>query len=447
MANILFICNLFGPANKMSAIRPTKLAKYISRHNNVAIDVVAQHESIDIANDVVLESDIKRSNLSIYYVSDGRITKLFHHLIKRKEISNNKKNDSSKSDYKIANNKKKKTHLNKLLKTIKDILYYSTNRIIAKDKAKQTIRFLKTVKKSYDYVITFGPNCSDYVGKYLKRTNQSIKWIADFRDPFYNPQTPFLFKNYAKNYAIRNVKKADFVVAVSPGYLKSLNISKKQKSAIISNGFDEEDLNYIISSNDKHKFSFLCVGELYKGKRRIDPFLKCLSELFFEKKIDPLDVEICYAGSSSAEFLRCISGYEMNVSIKDFGFIERKRSLILQSESFALLLPSWNDFDNQDIMPGKLLEFLMAKKPIIGVISGKCKNSYVKQVIDELKVGFCYEEADISAFENLKEYILFLYNCWKDNLVVINNTYSKVSEYSYKNISEKYYKLIVQMEE
>lgn len=444
---ILFVCNVFGPANKMAAIRPTKLAKYFSMEDGIIVDVVSQCDSLLLKNDEILQRDIKQSDISVQYVENGKTTIVLQNLIKRlTKTSNHTSIDVGK---KQSNRGKDDSHfLSIVVKGFKKHVLYLFNRIITKDKARQMI---KAIKKSgyYDVVISFGPNCADYVGRWIKKNNRNTKWIADFRDPFYSEMTPVLFRPYAKAYADRVVNAADKVIAVSPGYLNSLFLKRVDKGLVLSNGFDPDDTDFITSDNliSCKVLSFLCVGELYKGKRRIDPLFKCLSELSNEGKIYLPDVQIHYAGNNDYEIMRDANEYNLNSIVTLHGFVSRTRSLSLQNQASVLLLPSWNEFKGQDIMPGKLLEFLMMNKPILAIVSGKEPECYVKKIIDETGSGFCYEEASGSSYLSLKNYVLKIYNRWKNSTDLFQPNHESVCKYNYKNIANKYIRIIKELEE
>lgn len=443
MKQILFVCNLFAPANHISAVRPTKIAKYLGQYDDVNISVIAHSDSLKGVADQILKDDISDTDVGVEYCKNGSISKIIEFVLEKYNI--------------LKKAKENKTHYQPIVNTSFDAnssrntgfrktVFYLLTRMLEWDRAKSLIKVVKRRKQQYDVVITFGPNCSDYVGRFLKRKNGNrVIWIADFRDPFKTDTTPKLFQKYADNYAKRIISSADCIVAVTPGYLKSLNCNEEQKKAVITNGFDESDIKGItVSPQLNKKFCLVCVGALYAGQRKLDPVFKAVKELYEEQKIQIEDIEIDYAGGSESELKSVATHFSLEEIVISRGVVTRKESLEMQFGSSALLLPSWNYFKGQDILPGKFFEFLMTKKPIIAIISGKQNNSYLRTLIERYNLGVVYEEGDEeTTFFVLKDYILRLYLTWKKN----GNTQGIISsndveEFAYKNIAKQYYGLI-----
>ena len=131
---------------------------------------------------------------------------------------------------------------------------------------------------------------------------------------------------------------------------------------MITNGFDESDVKGItLSQQLNNKFCLVCVGALYAGQRKLDPVFKALKELHEERKIQIEDIEIDYAGGSESELKTVAAHFSLEGIVISRGIVPRKESLEMQFGSSALLLPSWNYFKGQDILPGKFFEYLMPK--------------------------------------------------------------------------------------
>lgn len=443
MKKVLFICELFSPANHVSAIRPTKLAKYLSGEPDLEITVVAQKTSFDMLVDNCLVSDVEKckDKLCVYYVEDGPLNILFKNLIRnREERKSNKKTITKPAqahNNAPSNNKRS-------IQNAKTTVLYAINRVLIWEKAFLTYRYIQKRKIESDVVITMGTNYSDLVGHYIRK-KRNIYWIADFRDPFLSDFTPRLFRKTAINYGKRIVGNADCVVAVTPGYLKSLFLNESQNKKVLSNGFDGDDISSLECLYKKPgKFQLVCVGALYRGKRKLDPLYAAINELHKDGKIQLSDIEILYAGNSKQEIANTAVQYGLEENTQVLGQLPREKSLSLQKGADILLLPSWNTFSGQDIMPGKFLEYLMMEKPIISIIGGDASDSYIKQLTDEMNLGFAYEEKTHEKdFEELKEYLLYQYSFWKSKgAVEFNPNRQMVENYNYKIVAKKYSQFI-----
>lgn len=437
MKKILFVCNLFAPANHISSIRPTKIAKYMSKHNDVTITVIANEASKSEMVDPLLEQDLAKSNIEVIYTSGGRISRWLESFIS-KYVTRQTVSQENKESV-VAEPSEKPTNYN----TIKKKVLYILRRIMDYDHARYVYKQIKKSCVKYDTVVTFGTNYVDYVGKFLKK--KGVRWIADFRDPFFNYTVPAIFKRYAFNYGTRVVGTADHVIAVSPGYMNSLKIPSTMPNTVLTNGFDPDDIADIeATKRDSSKFTFACVGNLYEGKRDIAPVMKALRELCEEGKVQEKDLKFLYAGVSEHQLVATANKYGLGDCVESLGKVARTTSIDLQLSSDILLLPSWNDFDGEGIIPGKFLEFMMMKKPIVAIISGKGQNCFVSQIIKELALGCSFEQisGEVSYF-HLKDYLEEAYTQWKaTGYIRYRPDEARICAYSYPNIAERFLELI-----
>jgi len=106
--------------------------------------------------------------------------------------------------------------------------------------------------ENIETVITTGPPHSTHlIGLQLKNRKPTLKWIADFRDPwtdiYYYDDLLHTKRSKAKDLKLEKVvlNKSDLVLAVCPSNQKLLaqKLPKEQRGKIklITNGFDEED--------------------------------------------------------------------------------------------------------------------------------------------------------------------------------------------------------------
>ena len=132
---------------------------------------------------------------------------------------------------------------------------------------------------------------------------------------------------------------------------------------MIYNGYDHEDqLPEAISQSDKI-VRLVYTGELYNGKRDLSPLFQAISTLLKEQKIQPEDIEIIYAGKSGDCFVSQISCFP-GIKYTNCGFISRQDALALQSGADLLLLASWCEPNEKEVLTGKFFEYLQMKKPI-----------------------------------------------------------------------------------
>ena len=395
MKKILIVAYYFSPIQHIASIKPTKLAKYLSM-NGFYVDVITSDVKTD-KKDVMLERDLKYIN-KIYPVPYNE-SNIFGTLGWVKSV---------------------KREIKKGIINIKD----------------------------YDAVITtFGAITVCLIGLYIKKIFRDIVWIAEFRDPMLSNMLP---KRKWLRYKIvqeKVIKRADKITAVSAGCLNAITNGKyKNKSFVLTNGYDLDDLPSDGEIKRSDKFTLSYTGTVYSERTKIDPLFKALSELIKEKCVDINDLKFVYAGKDFNYVEEQAKNYNIECILENRGLIQRSDSIKLKCESDYLVVAVWNNKDKagQGIISGKLLEYMMCGKPIISLVSGNEPNSEIKSMMEAGSLGFCYEEArDSIDYKKLKEYILDGYRKYKNNSAIefIPNK-EFISKYDYRNITKDLIKLM-----
>ncbi len=399
MKKILIISYNFAPIHTVGAIRPTKLAKYLTDLGN-EVDVVASepHGALDHSLD---------SSLNAVH----RIDRIDCSIVDEKPVS-----AKSKAAPKTAAVGYKRMSLFRKFKR----QFYEYKKIV--NSKKFTRAFVKLIKNeserfaSYDAVIsTYGPLASHLCGLEFKKRFPHIKWIADFRDPMVLNTTPISVLRCRSSIQKRVCKEADKLVAVSNGYYERIfDEDAKKKALVVYNGFDRSDID-ITSVERDGEFSFTYVGNMYEGQRDFSPLLLTLRSLIKEGLIKAEDVNIKYAGNTFAVLEKQAERVGFTGNLIDLGSITRSDCLKLQASSRHLLLSTWNEKGEHGVFPGKFLEYIMIGRPIISFVSGDEPGSEVTRVMKRAKLGITYEDAtretDLAA---LREYLIKDYEAFKN---------------------------------
>ena len=401
---ILIISDLFYPTNEIGALRPTKIAKKLSE-SGYQVDVYTRYKC-DFSYCSTLYGFEELPNPCINTV----INKKSNGRIKNKGLM-----------YQL----KRSYRASRSLKRSRGMLLNFKN-------------WLKDKKNNeYDVVFsTFGPLSSLWCGLYYKKKNPSVKWICDFRDPIKDENTPLIYSSCFRRMEKNACKKADAIVAVSNGYLKRITNGKfKDKAYMIPNGYDESDFSLNIEpANDKLTIAY--VGTLYEGLRDLSPIFRAIKELVNENVIDKEKIVFKYAGNDTATITQQANKYDMEQIIKSVGKIPRKECLELQFSSNILVLSTWNNKGEEGVFPGKFLEYMLIKKPIISIVDGNIGNSEVTNVMKEGNLGVTYESVNGEKdFKILKEYIKNQYfNFINKNQLDFSPNQEVLNRYNYKMI-------------
>jgi hypothetical protein len=72
-------------------------------------------------------------------------------------------------------------------------------------------------------------------------------------------------------------------------------------------------------------------------------------------------------GAVSQEVLDSIALFQLQKYVYNLGYVSHDEAIIHQKKSQVLLLIEINSEDTKSIIPGKLFEYLVSGRPIIGV--------------------------------------------------------------------------------
>ena len=432
---ILIISYNFAPRHTVGAIRPTKLAQYLAE-DGYAVDVVT----------VKPFGELDHSMDAVFGLI-GRTDEIDRPIIKEKTPSASAAPSARPTGEKKPDRPAKQGKKG-LIKKLKYELYeyrrVSGSRAFARE-------FKKLVKSdperfgSYDAVISsYGPVASHLCGLVMKKLCPGVRWIADFRDPMVVNTTTGLTRRSRLSIQRKVCRRADRLVAVSRGYYDRIfDAEAKKKASVIYNGFDRRDVDLPAAEQDG-EFSFTYVGALYDGKRDISPLFEALAGLAGEGKINRKDVRFKYAGGAFGTLRGQAERFGMADCLCDLGKLTRDECLKLQASSRHLVLATWNEDGEGGVFPGKFLEYIMASRPIVSLVSGEVPGSEVTRVMKRGRLGVTYEDAtretDIAA---LKEYILCDYTLFKQGRpALFDPDESVVSGFDFSETVKRFEELI-----
>lgn len=258
-------------------------------------------------------------------------------------------------------------------------------------------------KHKIEHVISSGPPHSMHlIALGLKKKFTELKWVADFRDPWTNIDfyQKLMLSKWADTKHHRQelsvLKNADVVLSVgkmmSDEFEEMLERSGETdpgKFKVISNGFDETDVNKEGEAKDK-KFSIAHIGTLVKD-RNPDILWKVLGKLVKENQEFRKQLEIKLVGKIDIYVKEQIKTYGLNSFVKKIEYLPHDEVIKEQQRSRVLLLLVNNTKNAKGILTGKFFEYMASGAPIlaIGPVDGD-----LAEIIHETNSGL------ISGFED-----------------------------------------------
>lgn len=278
------------------------------------------------------------------------------------------KNKTKKISSGIIPNPKKQSVLDKILLWIRGNIFIPDARFLW---IKPSVAYLKDYIRdnNIDTIITSGPPHSLHlIGLELKQ-KLDVHWFADFRDPWttigYHKALKLSFYASRKHKYLeaKVLNAADTVLVTSETTKTEFAVLTSKPIEVITNGFDVEDIGR--QALDE-KFTLAHIGSFLSER---NPLLlwECLNEIIASESGFAEDFELKLIGAVSQEVLDTIRQYGLENYSNNLGYISHKEAIAHQRKSQVLLLIEIDSPDTRSIIPGKLFEYMVSERPIMGV--------------------------------------------------------------------------------
>ena len=270
----------------------------------------------------------------------------------------------------------------------------------------------------------------------IKKVSPSLPWVASFGDPIaanpYNEsyRFPMLAEDCQSEAEV--LQMADRIIVTNP-YQQSLvqtsqaELIDTDKFFVLPHCFDERmypsqsELSYRLKDKDTI-FRFAHVGMLYKYKRTSEPFLLGASRLLQKNPELKGRFTLEFYGANDS-YIQAADSYGLGDIVNFNGAVSYLDSLSVMADADCLLLRD-ADFSDQGLehtpfYPGKLADYLGAKKPVLAVTMAK---GCVPDMLAKLG-GASLTEKDIDGIADA------MYDAIQGRLAVNTEEYQRYSHY------------------
>lgn len=273
---------------------------------------------------------------------------------------------------------------------------------------KPSVEFLEDflLIENIDTIITTGPPHSLHLIGLRLKNKLSIKWVADFRDPWtqigYHSKLKLTAKSRQKHEMLERevLQTADEIIVTSFTTKAEFKTKTKKPVTVITNGYDEEEVTREFALD--MAFSFSHIGSLLSGRNPI-VLWEVFKEIIEENKPFSEAFKLRLVGSVSSEVIKRIEAFGLGSYLEIKTYVSHTQALKKQRESQVLLLLEVNSEKNRGIIPGKLFEYINSGRPVLGIGPEEWD---VEQIIKECHAGECFTYSDKTG---LKKYILSLF--------------------------------------
>ncbi|MDZ7741835.1 MAG: glycosyltransferase [Bacteroidota bacterium] len=294
---------------------------------------------------------------------------------------------------------------------------------------KPSVRYLtKYLKEKWvDAIVSTGPPHSMHMIALRLKEKLGIPWLADFRDPWTN--IDFYDQLKLSKFADRTHKKmelsvlkyVDEVITVSWNWADDFRKIYERPVKVITNGYDPDDFELDVSLDKK--FSIVHIGAMNKDRNPVMFFEVC-GELLTEYPSLAENLEIKLVGSTDISVFNSIEKQGLTDFVKWVKNVPHDEVLKYTKSAQLLLLALNNTPNVLGIIPGKIFEYLAAKRPIL--CTGP-ENGDSARIIRNANAG------EIVSFDDknkMRKVLVEYYEAYQNNDLVYNG--KGIEKYSRK---------------
>ncbi|SHI48040.1 glycosyltransferase family 4 protein [Aquimarina spongiae] len=335
----------------------------------------------------------------------------------------------------IISGSKKQTFIQRLLLYIRGNFFIPDAR---KYWVRPSVSYLSGYLKEHeiDTIITTGPPHSVHlIGKTLKE-RLNVRWIADFRDPWttigYHDKLKLTKKSIQKHKVLEKevLTTADQITVTSFTTRDEFSGITQKPIAVVTNGYDEEKVE---EGSLDTKFTIAHIGSLLSGR---NPLLlwKALKQLTEEDQEFTKEFELRLIGAVSDDVLSAIKDAGLSPFLDVVGYVSHSEAVRLQRQSQILLLIEIDSEDTRCIIPGKLFEYMISKRPIVAIGP---KGADIAKIINDTQAGKFFEYDE---YADIKSTIFSYFKAYQDGALVAQP--EDLEKYSRKALTQEMAKLI-----
>lgn len=305
-----------------------------------------------------------------------------------------------------------------------------------------SVRFLCRYLREHhvDAIVSTGPPHSMHLIAKMVARRTGLPWVADFRDPW---TRMFYFKHLSLTPRAESLHVkmelsvldgATRVVAVSPLVQLDFQQATETPVELITNGFDAQDFpDMPRSSFSSEHFTLLHAG-LFAADGNPTVLWEALGEMVASDSDFARDFRLVLCGKTDSAVVSALCEAGLGDNFTDLGYVDHKSVVQRMKGAAALMLPLRKEPEYRATLPGKLFEYLAARRPVIGV--GQ-KDGAMAAILSSTGAGQCFDWDEKQA---MKTWIAACYQAWKKG--ELGDNQADLSAYSREGLAASYARLL-----
>ncbi|MBL7999009.1 MAG: glycosyltransferase [Candidatus Kapabacteria bacterium] len=272
------------------------------------------------------------------------------------------------------------------------------------------------------------PYTCSLIARSLKRST-GLPWIAGLRDPWTEflttPKRWWLPRMIDRSLEQSVLREADLVECAWQGIitdaLRKYPSLNPGKFLHVPNGYDSADFPTVEHTRNT-RFTITYSGSLY-GLRNPGILLRAMERLVELGECTPSDILFRCVGRVGDDVLSSIAQSPLRDSVEIIPYVPHAESIAWLLRSDALLLIVDDAKESNEIVPGKVYEYLGVMKPVVAIAPAQ---SAVASLLRQTKAGESIEQGDADAMTSV---ITTLYRRWKNKTPLYEPIHSEITKY------------------
>ncbi len=424
MRKVLIIAYYWPPAGGPGVQRWLKFVKYLPEFNVEPIVYVPENPTYPIVDDNLLTEIPEGVKVLKQPIFEPYGLAAFFGKKETKQISSG-----------LIPKQKKQSFLERLLLWVRGNFFIPDAR---KYWVKPSVSYLKDLieQEQITTIITTGPPHSLHLIGHKLKQKCDVTWWADFRDPW----TTIGYHNKLKlsNYAAKKHKRlekqvlnaADGLIVTSAKTKLEFEKITKTPVHVLTNGFEVAPPLVTLDQ----KFTLAHIGSLLTDRNPI-ALWQALSELVKENENFAKHLQLNLIGVVGEDVRQSIASHQLNKYVSYLGYVSHEEVIAHQAKSQVLLLLEINAEETQAIIPGKLFEYLIAKRPILAIGP---KQWEAGERVEKHQAGNYHIATDK---DGIKENLVLWFTAYQNKTLEVNPT--DIAQYHGKALTKKLAELLV----
>jgi glycosyltransferase involved in cell wall biosynthesis len=269
-----------------------------------------------------------------------------------------------------------------------------------------------------DVIYSTSPHATAHLIALSLARRSGVRWVADFRDPWYEeppePGTTWLAQFAARRLECLVVRRADRIVAstVRLRDMLAARYSAKPREAFVAipNGYDEEDFSNVdgLSTSSSDELLIVHAGSISESFRDPRPVFEALRRGAEAGLLDPSRIRFRFLGGGpfgeSREMKAAVERAGLKGRVEFLPRVSYTASLAELSRAGVLLLLQASR-DTVDLVPAKLFEYLRARRPVLALVP----IGATAEVLHDTGGGWVVDPSDVGG---LRDTIATAYQAW-----------------------------------